>query len=205
MSGYLDIDGFEARYREAADPWDVLNSPDEHLKRDAIIEATRRGDLTHVLELGCGIGGHSVALAKISTWLDCIEATCTGVERTRASLHHNRHTRVHQITLPGPLPRSSYTTVVISEMLYYLSVSDMVRLAADIRHVLVPGGQLVLAHHYAHFDDAQQSGATIHRDFAQACGCFPSHPKLVARTEHWRVERFACRRRPRLSLKLSRA
>ncbi len=204
MSGYLDIDGFEARYRKAADPWDVLNSPDEHQKRDAIIEATRCGDLTHVLELGCGIGGHSVALAKISTRLDCIEATSTGVERTRAFLRDCRHTRVHQIILPGPLPRSSYSTVVISELLYYLSVSDIVRLAADIRHVLIPGGQLVLAHHYAHFDDAQQSGATIHRDFAQAGGCFHSHPKLVARTEHWRVERFTRRRRPRLSLKLSR-
>ncbi|MEE4212020.1 MAG: SAM-dependent methyltransferase [Parvularcula sp.] len=202
MSCLLDIAGFEARYREAADPWNVFHSPDEYQKRDAIIEAARRGDPGHMLELGCGIGGHSVALAKIAERLDCIEATSTGVDRTRASLCNYRHTRVHQLTLPGRLPSSSYSTVVVSELLYYMSVLDMTKLAFDIGGVLARGGQLVLAHHYAHFDDAHQSGATIHRDFAQACACLHSRPELVARTEHWRVERFTRRRRPQLSLKL---
>lgn len=190
MSDMIDIGGFEQRYRDEPDPWGVFTRADEHAKRAAIIKGVDRGDSSSILELGSGIGGHSSALAAISIHLDCVEATPTGAERTRERLANHKHAHVHQITLPGSLPRPSYTTIVIAELLYYLSVAEMASLADDVAAALAPEGQLVLAHHWSDFRDAKQSGATIHRDFARFCKLCHSQPQLISRTAHWRVERF---------------
>ncbi|MEE4207823.1 MAG: SAM-dependent methyltransferase [Parvularcula sp.] len=191
MTSAIDIDGFEARYRSEADPWEVFSKQDELAKCEAVIAAAKRGDTTDILELGSGIGGHSAALCAIAKRLDCIEATPTGVARTRERLAGCTNAKVYQKTLPTKLPRSLYSTIIISELLYYLSVPDMAEVASSVIAALPPDGQLILAHHWAHFEDAQQDGANIHQDFVRCTGAIEFTSELVCQTSQWRVERFA--------------
>ena len=190
MTSAIGIDGFEARYRSEADPWEVFSKQDELAKCEAVVAAAKRGNTTDVLELGSGIGGHSAALCAIAKRLDCIEATPTGVARTREQLAGYANARVYQKTLPTTLPRSSYSTIVISELLYYLSAPDMAEVARNVVAALQRDGQLILAHHWDHFDDARQSGANIHDDFIRRAGVLQFTSHLVRRTPLWRVEQF---------------
>ena len=186
MSRRIDLAGFDARFAADGDPWGTFVKRDEAVKRRAILRALGPGLHARVLELGCGNGSNSVALAKRALRLDACDGTPNAVRLTARALAGQAHARAHLRVLPARFPRPRYDAVVVAELLYYLTTGAMRRLASDIARALAPGGWLVLAHHHVDFHDTAQTSGAIHRRFLTATGR-AWHPRHQRRTRRWTV------------------
>lgn len=187
MSRRIDLAGFDARFAADNDPWGTFVHYDEAIKRDAILRALGPGPQGRVLELGCGNGSNSIALARRAWALDACDGTLAAVRLTAAALTDRPRAHAYRRVLPGRFPRARYDAVVIAELLYYLPPYAMQRLAADVGRALVPGGCLVLAHHQVDFHDTAQTAHAIHRRFITPTGRV-WHPRLHRRNRRWTVE-----------------
>lgn len=162
----IGLPGFEAKFDASDDPWSTWNSPDEVLKREAILHALGPGPLSRVLEVGAGNGSNSRAIAPRTLRLDATEATAKGTALVARAVGDFRpRARAAQLVVPAPPPRTLYDAVVIAELLYYLDVRAMSRLAHQVATRLRPGGKLVLAHHRISFYDFAQHAEGIHDRF----------------------------------------
>lgn len=188
----IGLGGFEAKFDASDDPWSTWNSPDEVLKRDAILHALGPGPHGRVLELGAGNGSNSHAIAPRALRLDATEATATGTALVkRAIAPFLPRARARQLIVPAPPPRPAYDAIVVAELLYYLDNRTLSALARQVASRLRPGGTLVLAHHRITFYDFAQHADGIHARFlAQSAASW--RVRSVRQTGRWAV--LACRR-----------
>ncbi|WP_051882702.1 class I SAM-dependent methyltransferase [Salinisphaera hydrothermalis] len=187
MSQRIGRTGFDARFAADSDPWGTFVHRDEARKRRAILCALGAGLQGRVLELGCGNGSNSIALARRAWTLDACDAAPSAVRLTAAALADQPRASVYCRVLPGRFPRARYDAVVIAELLYYLRPYAMQRLAADVGRALTPGGRLVLAHHHVDFHDTAQTSRAIHRRFIAHTGR-SWHPRFQHQNRRWTVE-----------------
>ncbi len=182
----IDLKGFDAKFAGDADPWATFRNRDEAVKRNAILHALGAGPLGRVLELASGNGSNSAAMAAMSLRLDATEGTKEGTALTARAVAEFPRARAIQLALPASFPRAGYDSVVVAELLYYLSVRDMRLVAEQIAKCLRPGGILVLAHHRIDFHDFAQHAAHIHRRFLRATG-INWRIRTVRRSSRWAV------------------
>jgi SAM-dependent methyltransferase len=180
--------GFEARFAADPDPWATRTARDEAVKREAVLRALGPGRRGRVLELGCGNGSTTRALAGRALALRAVDASPSAVALAGAATAGEGAVRVERRLLPGPLPGGPFDAVVIAELLYYLASPAAARLARAVAAALAPGGALVLAHHRVPFHDVSQPPEGVHDRFLAASGArwrrVPGR-----RTARWRVER----------------
>jgi cyclopropane fatty-acyl-phospholipid synthase-like methyltransferase len=192
MTMPIDLAGFEAKFAASDDPWSTWASQDEVLKRRAIVHALG-GMHGRVLELGAGNGSNSRSLATRALRLDATEATAAGTELVRRAVADAQpRARALQLAVPAEPPRPIYDAIVIAELLYYLDVRAMSRLARQVAFRLRIGGTLVLAHHRITFYDFVQHADGIQQRFLSETGARWSI-RAVRRTGRWQVT--ACNRR----------
>ena len=188
MNAPIRVEGFEAVFARDADPWGTFERRDEAVKRDAILRACghTRG---RTLELACGNGSNTRALARQSLRLLALDGAPSAVAITRARAGGPR-VSVDEALLPDGVPSRAFDLIVIAEVLYYLRGREIDRLGSRLR--IAPGGRLVLAHHHIRFHDVSSEPATVHRRLLAA---LPQPLKRVRRqrTSRWRVEAFAAR------------
>ena len=185
MGAPIRIDGFEAVFSEADDPWQTWTRRDEVVKRRAILRACGRVR-GRTLELACGNGSNTRALARSSLRLRALDGAPSAVALTRAAVPSGR-VSVELAALPNDAPREAFDLIVIAELLYYLRPGEIVRLGERLR--LAPGGRLVLAHHHVDFPDTSTRPATVHSRLLDAMG-LEGEPVQRTRTARWRVEAF---------------
>lgn len=161
----IDLAGFEDTFGGDDDPWRTFSDRDEAVKRAAILHGVGAGPIGRVLELGAGNGSNSVAVAARARRLDATEGTAKGTKLVAEALRHAPRARALRLALPARFPRARYDTIVVAELLYYLSARDMAQVAADVAAALRPGGRLVLAHHRIDFHDFSQHAEGIHERF----------------------------------------
>jgi cyclopropane fatty-acyl-phospholipid synthase-like methyltransferase len=190
----IDLAGFEAKFRVAADPWQTFTARDEAIKRSRIVRALGNRRVARLLELASGNGSNSQRLARRALKLDACDGSASAVHHTQKALRNAPHAQAWHIALPDRLPGDRYEAVVIAELLYYLSPRAMQRVARDVAGVLVPGARLVLAHHQIEFPDNAQRTAGIHERFIAA---MDRTMVRVGRWQNrrWRVEAFDTPRR----------
>lgn len=164
----IDLDGFASKFADSGDPWGTFTNRDEAVKRAAILHALGPGPIGRVLELASGNGSNSKAIAPRALRLDATEGTSEGTHLTADAIRGCPRARAIKLALPARLPRSRYDAIVVAELLYYLSPSEMDQLAADVAKVLRRGGRLVLAHHRIDFYDFAQHAHDIHHRFLQS-------------------------------------
>ncbi len=137
---------FEARYRREGDPWAYETSAYEHEKYAATLEACGDGPFARALELGGSIGVFSALLAPRCRSLVTIDASPTAVAAARRRLAGLGAVHTVLGRIPPDIPSVDYDLVVASEILYYLSPSELDGTLAVIRGSLVAGGRLVAVH-----------------------------------------------------------
>lgn len=142
----MSLAEFEARYRADPDPWGYTTSDYERRKYAATLAACGDGPFAHALELGGSIGVFSELLAPRCHRLTTIDAAPTAVAAARARLA--RTPRVHVIlgAIPDALPDERVDLVVASEILYYLTASELARTLERLESCTLPGARLVAVH-----------------------------------------------------------
>lgn len=150
----IDPAGFEAMYRLDIDPWRYATSPFERFKRGVLLAACGFGPFGRALELACGAGVTSRALAPRCLRLLALDSSATAIDAARRRGGTTPGVRYLRATLPEGMPRGPFDLIVASEILYYLPPAALDGLLRRMERALAPGGRLVTLHHLVDFDDA---------------------------------------------------
>lgn len=142
----MSLADFEARYRADPDPWGYTTSEYERRKYEATLIACGEGPFAEALELGASIGVFSSMLAPRCEQLTTIDAAPTAVAAARRGLAGAVHIDVILGAIPDAIPIRRFDLVVASEILYYLTASELARTVGRLESVMLPGARLVAIH-----------------------------------------------------------
>ena len=177
---------FEAIYRADPDPWRFASSDYEREKYRATLAALPRALYPRGLEVGCSIGVLTRQLAHRCERLlavDCVEAVLGEARQRCAGLPGVEFARME---LPRQLPEGPFDLLMLSEVAYYWSASDLEVMAEFAGQAVAPGGDIVLVHwtggtdYPLSGDEAAQRFIDATRDITQTV--------LQTRAEHYRID-----------------
>jgi cyclopropane fatty-acyl-phospholipid synthase-like methyltransferase len=180
---------FEQLHRTHSDPWAVLTSAYEREKYQATLQALAHARYRHALELGCSVGGLTRLLADHCTSLTSVDTSSTALQRARDNCQA-KHVRFVQAHLPDGDWQDRYDLIVLSEILYYFSPADLVRLAERLRACIEPGKTDIVAVHWTGDTDYPLTGddaTELCRQHLRATLC-DSQREPLYRLETWRVD-----------------
>ncbi len=145
-SGSLAARYFDQLYARNADPWEFETSSYEAAKYAATLAALPGLIYKNGLELGCSIGVLTKLLA-----LRCARLLATDVSESALTLALARCVDLENVhfeccDLASHFPAGSFDLILVSEVGYYFSASDLETLRGKIARALIPGGHLLLVH-----------------------------------------------------------
>lgn len=181
----IDPDGFEAKYREDPDPWDTWTSPFEAYKRRILLAACGPGRRGRVLELACGSGATTAALAKRALRLDAVDSSHSALATASQRCVKYENINFIRACLPAGMPRGPYDLIVVSELGYYMSPRKLDLLVDALGRALASNARLVMLHHHIPFKDAAQPPADIHERVRHRLGDRCVRYALGSRTARW--------------------
>lgn len=145
-------------YARSDDPWDHRTSAYEQAKYAATLSAIGPGPFRNALEIGCGNGTLLARLAPrcdALTGLDCIPAA---VRLAREAVAPHPHVTVLQACVPDDLPDMRPDLVLLSEVLYFLGLPEIERLADWLR---ARGPRIVCVNWLGPTDEPQDGTAAV--------------------------------------------
>lgn len=157
---------FNALYHTAEDPWNLGSAWYERRKYGITIAALPRERYRHALEPGCSIGELTRLLALRCDQVLAFDFAAVAVDRAQRALSGFPHVQVELRTLPKGLPSGRFDLIVASEVLYYLSRSDLIRTLDGFAELLEPDGDLLAVHHRAADDCYGYDGHNVHAALA---------------------------------------
>jgi SAM-dependent methyltransferase len=128
---------FRWKTGEGRDEW--LN-PDPQVVRFA--QTLRGAGAETALDLGCGIGRHSLAFARLGFVTTAFDASMTGLEQTKAAAEEDGLAIIFErgnIT-EMPCPAGSFDYVLSLNVIYHGDETVVRDTLAEVRRVLKPGG-----------------------------------------------------------------
>ena len=142
----LDSANFEDVYARSPDPWGFRTSAYERGKYRATLDILPHPRYRAALEVGCSIGVFTRLLAERCDGLLALDTSRRALdEAARANAGLARVT-FREATLPRDFPEGRFDLITLSEVLYYLSRSDLARLAERCLAALEADGHMVLCH-----------------------------------------------------------
>jgi 2-polyprenyl-3-methyl-5-hydroxy-6-metoxy-1,4-benzoquinol methylase len=171
-------EAFEALYHTEADPYGAADPRYRYQARKyaTLLSFLPARPYCRVLELGCGVGAFSRALAPHAESVTGIDIAASAVQHATAlsKAHGNLSFR------PGDVRTfdsdgQQYDLIVVADVLYYAvpsgDESTLAAIASRVARSLVPGGLVLLADHYFFgFGAASRDTCAIHNVFRQAAG-----------------------------------
>lgn len=155
----INPEGFEALFRYNVDPWNYARSPFEAYKRSRLLQACGDRVYGRGLELACANGETTLRLASRCMRLLAVDSSATAVKEASSRAVGLTNVTVKQVLLPAQTPQGPFDLIVVSEILYYLSLTEMLTLLDQLQRALARGGRLVVLHHVVSFADASQPPA----------------------------------------------
>ena len=140
----LSASYFETKYQADIDPWRFRTSNYEKLKYQTTIGALGKNCYRNGLEIGCSIGVLTAALAKRCDRLMAIDGSETAIREARSQ--HLPNVQFQVAFVPGDFPAGAFDLILLSEVLYYFSSSDLAELARLCLAALEPDGEIILCH-----------------------------------------------------------
>jgi SAM-dependent methyltransferase len=145
MSGRSrDAAYFEAMYAADSDPWRFRTSAYEAAKYAATVAAIDDRRYRSGLEVGCSIGVLSERIAPLCDAFLGLDIAEAPLVEARARCRDLPQARFARMAVPGDWPEGGYDLILLSEVLYFLSLGDVAATAALVRRSLLPGGTVLL-------------------------------------------------------------
>jgi 2-polyprenyl-3-methyl-5-hydroxy-6-metoxy-1,4-benzoquinol methylase len=135
---------FEKKYRADIDPWRFRTSEYERDKYQATLESLTKSKYSSALEVGCSIGVLTQLLSHRCVRLLAIDVSVTAIEAAKSANNSNVEFRV--ANLPAEFPRGIFDLIMLSEVLYYFSVSDLERVARSCMNSISQDAEIVVCH-----------------------------------------------------------
>ena len=137
---------FEALYASDPDPWKFASSGYERDKYDRTLAALPRPRYAAALEIGCSIGVLTREVARRCEALLALDVASAPLVEAQRRCADCPHVRFEQMAVPTQWPNGTFDLVLLSEVVYYLCVNDVARLASHVAKALRPQGDVVLVH-----------------------------------------------------------
>lgn len=166
----LPEDYFNDVYQENIDPWDFEKSEYEFNKYTATVNALPQQVYNNGFEIGCSIGVLSKMLAEKCKRLLSVDIADAPLEIARKRLQENPVVTFKKMAVPGEFPEDNFDLIVMSEVGYYFSLTDLDVLKEKIIHHLTPGANLILVHWTPDVYDFPLTGDIVHEEFLKSCG-----------------------------------
>lgn len=170
------LDYFDQLYANNPDPWHYQTRWYEHRKRAISLGVLPQANYPTAIELGCSNGVFSESLAERCKYLLCLDGNDTAVNLAKQRLKNLAQIEVKQAMIPQDLPKQTFDLIVIGEMLYYLSHTDIQAVIHWVKTQLNPQGTLLCCHWRYPIDGFGENGETVHRllrqQFSETGGFF---------------------------------
>lgn len=167
---------FEQLYADSDDPWQLAERHYERRKYECTLAALPRPRYGRAFEPGCSIGVLTGLLAGRCDALLATDPVAGPLQRARASVGDD-HVTFEQGRVPDDWPDGPFDLVVLSELLYYLSLPERLEVRGAVMRSLAPDGHLVLVHWRHPFEAATCRGDQAHAEIT-------SGHDLVTLVEH---------------------
>ena len=178
---------FEAKYRQAGDPWDFATSVYEQKRYSAIISSLDNRRFRRAFEPGCSIGVLTQRLAALCDQVEAIEISSTAASQAEERCSSLPNVSVRQGSLPGDLPSGTFDLILFSEIGYYFQAASLMSLVTELVGRLDTGGVLLAAHWLGVSPDHLLSGDQVHELLSTLPGLRSTfaerHPAF--RINHW--------------------
>ena len=150
---------FDDLYGRDADPWRFATSDYERAKYEATLAALPAACAGRAFEVGCSIGVLTQRLAARCGTLLAVDVAEAALAQARARCASLDNVTIDRMHVPQQWPAGTFDLILFSEVLYYLSATDIAATAERTRSALQPGGSALLVHYtlptdYPHSGDA---------------------------------------------------
>ncbi len=166
----VDTPYFYEMYADSNDPWGFADRWYDHRKYQLTVAALPRRHYRRGYEPACSIGVLSELLAARCDQLLCADLVPAAVAAARSRLAQHPHVTVEQQSIPADWPAGPFDLVVLSEVLYYLTETDLTQTLARVRETLEPGGDLVAVHWRHPVAEHRRGGDQVHAIVAATPG-----------------------------------
>lgn len=166
----LTGDYFDGMYAASADPWGFQSRWYERRKYAISLASLPAERYVAAFEPGCSIGVLTQQLAgRCDSVLAC-DGALAAVQAATARTCQLGNVRVQQRVLPRDWPDGTFDLIVLSELLYYFSDSDLCQVLDSATSALRPGGTLLAAHWRHPVAEYPRSGDNVHAVLARRQG-----------------------------------
>ena len=140
-------DALERLHQREVDPWGAESRWYEQRKRDLVLAMLPRPDFERTLEIGCSTGALAQALASRSKHLLAVDRSTAALAAARRRFSDDDRVTVADLDVPHGWPQDvTFDLVVVSEVGYFLSPTELEALIGRVAGSLAPDGVLVLCH-----------------------------------------------------------
>jgi len=153
------FDDFYARHR---DPWGFETRWYEERKRAVLLASLPARELGRVLEIGCSTGLITAELSARASRVTAMDPSAAALDAARERVGADASIRFHHGSAPDQWPGGTYDTIVLSEVGYYLSASDLERAIELIDDEMSERGCLVACHWRHVVPEYPQTGDQVH-------------------------------------------
>jgi 2-polyprenyl-3-methyl-5-hydroxy-6-metoxy-1,4-benzoquinol methylase len=137
---------FEDIYATSSDPYGYTFRDYERQKRSVTLAALSRDRYMNAFEIGCSIGVLTRLLGERCDTLLSVDIVERALQQAKQRCAAERNVRFARMRVPDEWPNESFDLIVISEVCYYLTVSEIERLVQRLRSSLRASGEIILVH-----------------------------------------------------------
>lgn len=156
---------FERLHADTDDPWGLMDRFYERRKRSVALALLPRERFAAALELGCSIGVLSAELAARTDSLLALDISPTAVAATQKRLSDYPEATARVASVPRDWPSGEFDLIVISEVGYFLSRTQLLDVVARAVASLAADGVVLLCHWRHPIDGWELDGDTVHELF----------------------------------------
>lgn len=183
---------FELKYQGAEDPWGFRSRSYELARYEQVVRWIDGQNFSGAYEPGCSIGELTARLAERCEHVDAIEISVTAAAQARDRCARFGHVDVRVADWRVVNPRGPVDLIVLSELGYYCSVSELEGILGRIHARAQPGATLLACHWLGESDDHRIHGDEVHGTIASTPGWYSV--RSADFEGPYRLEQFVARR-----------